>query len=167
MCCGCRKRFTPTHLFRLQIHPETQQLFVVPLAKKVHGRSAWVCWDTSCIHAIVKHPKKIHQSLRSATKTNHLLQQIYEELWQRYHHILDNMRKDGVISIHQTQPSSETISLELPLFTSVKTNQQSIDGSESPLSQDSTDQWISFTSSHHQQESLHKTVRLLEQIKNG
>lgn len=170
MCCGCRKRFTPTHLFRLQINPATQQLMVVPSAKKIKGRSAWVCWDVSCIRAVIKHPKKLQQSLRRSTQTNHLSKQIYEELSRRYKHILGTMMQDGVVSIHDTQPPTNAVSIKVPTFTSTKISQVSIDANIS-TSQDRTYQpqqyqWIVFTSSHYQQSNLHQTLRLLEQIKN-
>lgn len=97
MCCGCNKRFEQHRLIRLQVSPETQA--VVPVERKVTGRSAWVCFHIECIRKICKHPKRLSRSLRARPRVDLLTETLYDWVLEKLRKQIEQMHKDGVVAV--------------------------------------------------------------------
>ena len=100
MCCGCNQRFDQRRLIRLQVSPETQAL--IPVDKKQAGRSAWVCYDITCINKIHAHPKRLQRSLRKQPKVDEFKATFYSWLAIKVKNLVSIINRDGALSVSKS-----------------------------------------------------------------
>ena len=107
MCCGCNQRFEQRQLIRLQVSPTTQAL--IPVKKKIAGRSAWVCVDFTCMNKITRHPKRLQRSLRTQPKMDAFLDTVHSWLHTNAQSMLSSIVRDGAL-FFSTRPLNLTFS---------------------------------------------------------
>ena len=107
MCCGCRTQQSTSNLIRLQICKQTHTL--IPLIKKQSGRSAWVCFNVQCIQSIIKHPKKLHRSLKSTPNMINFKRTVGQWTEDRCKIILSQLYNDGVLNLETTLTTQATL----------------------------------------------------------
>ena len=107
MCCGCRTQQSISDLIRLQICTQTHKL--IPREQKQSGRSAWVCFNVQCVQSIIKHPKKLHRSLRSKPNMSKFGMTLSIWLEHRCKIILSRLSADGVLSVDDTYSTDAPI----------------------------------------------------------
>jgi predicted RNA-binding protein YlxR (DUF448 family) len=107
MCCGCRTQQSTSNLIRLQICKQTHTL--IPLIQKQSGRSAWVCFNVQCIQSIIKHPKKLHRSLRSTPNMTGFKKNISQWIEGRCKVMLSRLHIDGVLTLEESHTAYRNI----------------------------------------------------------
>ena len=60
-CVICRKRLSPTDLYRFQLDTESR---IVLVERRASGRSAWICTQLSCIQKLDARPQIAQRALR-------------------------------------------------------------------------------------------------------
>lgn len=56
MCISCRKLIQQSELIRVMLANETNKLHIQP-SSRLHGRSAYVCFNKSCLQVCLKKAK--------------------------------------------------------------------------------------------------------------
>ena len=163
LCCGCYQPKEQRELIRLKVGSTG---LLEPLSGRNTGRSAWVCFNESCIQAIIRHPKKLFRSLRTHVKTQHLHVTLVHWLWEQIVRTLSQLHRDGCIvkSEHQdayvihTTEAYDDIYMQLtntPRFLSLNSNA-------------SEELYSIFTAPHKELSSLRRNIQLYETLyQNG
>lgn len=137
MCCGCNQRFDQRRLIRLQVSPETQAL--IPVETKLTGRSAWVCYNFTCIKKIHAHPKRLQRSLRTQPKMDNFSATLYSWLLVKVRGLITIISRDGAICLsneqHPIATSSYSNVYTLPSELSKHIRLQTIDFGHTPVNE--------------------------------
>lgn len=163
MCCGCNQRFDQRRLIRLQVSPETQAL--IPVDKKIAGRSAWVCFNITCINKIHAHPKKLQRSLRTQPRVDEFAATFYSWLLIKVKNLLRVINRDGALSTskdaHPVTTSKYNELYTLPSELSKHIRFHTIDFDHTSINETTTLQMYE----HHLRESTILCVDVLIKLK--
>ena len=92
-CVVCRKRLSPTDLYRFQLDAESR---IVLVDRRTSGRSAWVCTQLACIQKLDARPQIAQRALRQRPQGNPDIKgQIKSGLLSRIKALLQHAHRSG------------------------------------------------------------------------
>ena len=78
-------------------------------ARPSFGRSAWVCYDITCLLSLWKKPQQSYRSLRGRVHSDNFLNDLYEMMYQDAYHLLHKLYRSGLLCLDNKQRSSRKI----------------------------------------------------------
>lgn len=115
-CCSCRKRGDSSQLIRL--HVDQHNHLRASNAKPPKGRSAWLCYQHSCMLRLEKNPKLLRGSLRANPRLSNLTTNLKEHLRKEAQILLKKIYRSGLLFDLQKNPEKSAqywISYQSPL----------------------------------------------------
>lgn len=97
-CCSCRERKDISQLIRLFVDPlDAENHLRVSNIKPPKGRTAWICYESSCINQAVTKNKLLRSSLRIIPNVSKLKPSLISYLKESIQDLLEKIHRSGRI----------------------------------------------------------------------